>query len=129
MAPTGKAALNACGFTLCSSDGLSIPICSRDGAQLTGMALKDLQNRFKNMCAVIIDEYSMVSLKDLYWINDRLQQACVNKRDFGGIPVAFVGDPGKLPPVGALSVWETQTVAGNRKQSVKGKLLHASQLY
>ena len=31
--------------------------------------------------------------------------------------------------MGALSVWETQTGEGNRKQSVKGKLIHASQLY
>jgi hypothetical protein len=39
----------------------------------------------------------MLSLVDLYWINLRLQQALKNNLLYGGIPIAFIGNPGQLP--------------------------------
>jgi ATP-dependent DNA helicase PIF1 len=81
--------------------------------------------RFEKICGIIIDEYSMISLVDLYWINKRLQQAMKNNKLFGGIPIAFIGDPGQLPPVGGLSVWANRS--SNRPLS--GNQLEASMAY
>jgi ATP-dependent DNA helicase PIF1 len=130
MAPTGRAALNAHGVTLHSKDGLEIPInngraTAKDFAD-DSSRLQDLQARFQNVCAVIIDEYSMVSLTDLYWINRRLQQAKVSDLPFGGIPVCFAGDPGQLPPVLALSLWAQRN---SKNQPLSGNAALASDLY
>ena len=50
---------------------------------------------------IIIDEYSMLGCKMMFWIDSRLKQAS-GKKDvpFGGYSVIMVGDPGQLPPVG-----------------------------
>lgn len=80
MAQTGKAALkaalNASGVTLHSNNGLSIPILSLGkGNDLKGDALLRLQQRFEHISAIIIDERSMLSLVDFYWIDRRCRQA------------------------------------------------------
>jgi hypothetical protein len=92
---------------------------------LEGQRLSDLQTRFEHICGIIIDEYSMLSLVDLYWINSRLQQALKNNLLFGGIPIAFIGDPGQLPPVGGHSVWVTRP----RNIPLSGHPLVASTAY
>jgi hypothetical protein len=128
MAPTGRAALNANGVTLHSKDGLQIPVNNGRslGRDLQGDTLIRLQLRFENVCAVIIDEYSMVSLSDLYWIDKRLQQAKKSNLPFGGIPVCFAGDPGQLPPVLALSIWAKKT---SNNRALSGNALTAANLY
>jgi len=125
MAPTGKAALNASGFTLHSANGLLIPI-HNNGSDLKGETLLRIQERYKNICAVIIDEYSMISLHNFNWIERRLRQAKTRDMPFGGIPIAFVGDPGQLPPVGGLSVWETKTP---NNLNLSGAQLNAAIMY
>lgn len=130
MAPTGKAALGCGGVTLHSKEGIMLPLVGgrgRNSAQLLRNAsLDDLRMRFRSTCAVIIDEYSMISLIDLSWINSRLHQAFDNKKPFGGIPIVFVGDPGQISPVGGLSVWCTKTSKGHALQD---KRLQGSMLY
>jgi ATP-dependent DNA helicase PIF1 len=128
MAPTGKAALNASGVTLHSNNGLSIPILSLGkGNDLKGDALLRLQQRFEHISAIIIDERSMLSLVDFYWIDRRCRQATKQShKPFGGLPIAFIGDPGQLPPVGGLSLWEDKTSQNTR---ITGIQAIASELY
>jgi len=129
MAPTGKAALQAGGVTLHSKYGIYLPILKgKEIKRLSSAKLRDLQNRLKDVCAIIIDEYSMLSLIDLCYINDRLQAAYCNQHSFGGIPIAFVGDPGQLPPVGGLSLWTRKDSRHNPLTGLplKGSLLYTS---
>jgi ATP-dependent DNA helicase PIF1 len=62
-----------------------------------------LQKRCENIVAVIIDEFSMISGREYFFVDSRLQQGYNNALPFGGIPIAWVGDPGQIPPVGGLS--------------------------
>lgn len=128
LAPTGKAALGAGGFTLHSAMGLSLPVQRRGAVckKLAGQKLIQLQERFRDISAIIIDEYSMMSLLDLYWTHQRLTQAKNNSKPFGGIPIAFIGDPGQLPPVGGQSLWVTRI---SPTRPLEGSLLQGSMLY
>jgi hypothetical protein len=121
LAPTGKAALQAGGFTLQSSSGLCTPVdhqASFDKCHYkTGLALTKLQSRInfggsidengKQLIGIIVDEYSMMSSLQLFWVHDRLQQAVPMHADcaFGNVPCVFIGDPGQRPPVGGSPLW------------------------
>jgi ATP-dependent DNA helicase PIF1 len=76
---------------------------------LTGAKLLKLQDRCKSIAAVIIDEYSMIPSKDIFYVNQRLKQGFANDMPYGGIPVVWVGDPGQIPPVGGSSGWVRKT--------------------
>ncbi len=113
LAPTGKAALQCGGCTLHSLNGLSIPISNLN---LRGKhtcknglhALMRMQLRLKNCVAVVVDEYSMISSQQLFWVNERLKKAILSTTSidnteceiFGSLPTIIFGDPGQLPPVG-----------------------------
>lgn len=59
-----------------------------------------LQENLANIRYIIIDEYSVISQKDLAWIDRRCKQATgVSNKNFGGINVMLLGDLGQLPPV------------------------------
>ena len=94
----GIAAYNVNGKTLHYL--LKLPIKGKRNADLEGSALTELQENFKEITHVIIDEFSVISQKTLAWINRRLKQA-KGKFDvpFGGVNVILVGDLGQLPPV------------------------------
>ena len=76
---------------------------------LSGPNLIKLQERCKNIAAVIIDEYSMIPSKDIFYVNQRLKQGFANDMPYGGIPLVWVGDPGQIPPVGGSSGWVSKT--------------------
>ena len=126
MAPTGKAALQVCGVTLHSKDGLSLPIDAADAKDLTGVTLKTLQDNYQHCLLIVIDEYSFLSLFMLYWIDRRLQQAKANNLPFGGLFVLLTGDPAQLPPVGGQTLWAIKDRFG-RQLSITSQ--HSSQLY
>ena len=93
----GIAAYNINGSTLHYL--LKLPIRCKRNCELTGPALLDLQERFKSISYIIIDEFSVLSQKDLAWINRRCKQA-TGKLNlmFGGINVILVGDLGQFTP-------------------------------
>jgi hypothetical protein len=124
IAPTGKAALGIGGYTMQSSQGLSVPV--HDLSTLAthrykgGDALSSLQKRLNyrgaidadapHLIAVVVDEYSMISSLQMFWISERLKQGVNNEDEcFGGVPIVFFGDPAQLPPVGGSPLWAEKT--------------------
>lgn len=109
MAPSGKAASNIGGSTIHAS--LKIPVSKqKDSASYTPLAnqpLRQLQQQFRsdNVKGIIIDEYTMLSQRQLSFINKRLQQITTINEPFGGLFVLIVGDPAQLPPVSGRSLW------------------------
>ena len=77
--------------------------------KLSSQALKKNQDMFKNVVGLIIDEFSMLGSRYLHCINMRLQEIMSNTKPFGGICVMLSGDPGQLPPVTGLCMWESAT--------------------
>ncbi len=96
-APTGVAAFNIKGFTL--HQLLNLPIQSAF-EPLKPERLTRLQDRFRHCRLLIIDEKSMIGLKALHYIDQRLRQTYARPNDFfGGLSILFCGDFGQLPPV------------------------------
>ena len=97
-ATTGKAAHNINGVTIHSL--LKLPISKQQSKRLTGQSLLLLQEKFRTVNYIIIDEYSMLGQKTFACIDNRCRQA-TGKLDtlFGGISIILVGDPAQLPPV------------------------------
>jgi PIF1-like helicase len=120
IAPTGKAALNAGGVTMHSKNGLSIPTKDMEDRRKNelkpGKTLLNLQQRIKETFLIILDEYSMTSSAQFYWIFNRLQQgkSCGIDVSFGGVTFVMFGDPGQLPPVGGTPLWCPKTSDGKQ---------------
>ena len=97
-APTGRAANNVGGSTLHSLLHLMNP------EELKGQQLRMMQNRFKGVRYLIVDEYSMVGGKILHKIDRRLRQAMGRAQElFGGMSIILAGDYKQLPPVAVMS--------------------------
>ena len=62
---------------------------------------------------VIIDKFLMLGQSDLHFIDCRLRQIKGNNYPFGGLVLILCGDPGQLPPVNALSLWDKHGKAGS----------------
>ena len=94
-APTGIAAFNIQGRTLHSL--LRLPV-KKKFEPLSSTTLIALQEVFKSCKFLIIDEKSMVGLKPLHWIDQRLREIFPSRRDewFG---LLLCGDFWQLPPV------------------------------
>ena len=103
-APTGIAAFNILGKTLHSL--LRVPVKGRpfDSSNAT---LLSLQSTFRGCQFLIIDEKSMIPLKTLAIMDQRLRQIFPEKQDefFGGINVFLCGDFFQLPPVGGKALY------------------------
>ena len=99
-ATTGLAAFNIHGTTVHSA--LSLPIRKMSERELTGTTLERLQQKLDSdvIKYLIIDEVSMLSQKNLKFIDKRLKQAS-GKTDlpFGGYNIILFGDFGQLLPV------------------------------
>ena len=97
-APTGIAAFNIQGRTLHSL--LRLPV-KKKFVPLSSTTLIALQEVFKSCKFLIIDEKSMVGLKTLHWIDQRLREIFPSPRDewFGGLNLLLCGDFWQLPPV------------------------------
>ena len=57
---------------------------------------------------VILDEFSMLRQKELYFINKRLQEIIQNDLPFGGLVIILSGDPAQLPPVKGNCLWNSK---------------------
>jgi ATP-dependent exoDNAse (exonuclease V) alpha subunit len=66
----------------------------------------EMQDKYKdNLRLIILDEYSMLHQKQLYYMDNRLKQIMCSTEPFGGVTIVLTGDPGQLPPVGSNSLW------------------------
>ena len=124
VAPTGIAAINAGGVTIHSLFQIAPSVYPPDDIRLRTKAsstdrdkstiydhFKYGENRrqlFQSLELLIIDEVSMVR-SDLLDAIDKLLKVFSGRNralPFGGIQVAFIGDPFQLPPVNPGEQWE-----------------------
>ena len=109
LATTGKAATVLFrGSTVHNTlHGLAIPVGKdKKYTPLKSERLRQLQEKWKNVKVVFVDEMTMLKPHDLQHIHLRLQEvkAC-HQRIFGGIIVVLVGDTAQLPPVQGSALW------------------------
>jgi ATP-dependent DNA helicase PIF1 len=103
-APTGVAAFNINGRTLHSL--FRLPIKTKKYENLTLENKRYLQNHFKDVGFLIIDEKSMIGLRILYFLDRRLREIFPDvDEDFGGINVILMGDFYQLPTVGETPLY------------------------
>ena len=94
-----KGSLQYIGVTIHSL--LKLPIGSKGRTDLTGQSLIRLQTSLADIKYIITDEYSMLGLCSLGWIDKRCRKATGKKdENFGGLSLILIGDQGQLPPVG-----------------------------
>ena len=105
-APTGKAAFNVFGMTLHCT--FKLPSNDHWGktSNLKDDVLNSLRVKLAKTKLFIIDEISMVSVKQLYDIDQRLRQVFSTSEDFGGKSVLVVGHLRQLAPVGGSYVFK-----------------------
>jgi ATP-dependent DNA helicase PIF1 len=103
-APTGIAAFNIVGKTLHSL--LRLPVKGKK-SDLSVATLQSLQALFQDCRFLIIDEKSMIDIKMLSLIDDRLRATFPARSDqpFGGVNVLLCGDFFQLPPVGGKPLY------------------------
>ena len=107
-APTGAAAFLIGGSTLHSLLYLPTNLTQNQKMPpLDSIKLKALQERFKSVGLLIIDEKSMIGQKAFYMLNERLKEARPHSQDqvFGGVSVVLLGDWKQLPPVGDFALY------------------------
>ncbi|KAF5132980.1 ATP-dependent DNA helicase PIF1 [Metarhizium anisopliae] len=116
-APTGVAGNQISGTTLHSL--LHLPI-NKDFKPLSAVDKTQLQKKLKDIKYLIIDEKSMLGLRQLSWIDDRLREAFPNKNEefFGGLNILLVGDFFQLPPVLQKPLYYDKEVQG---AEIKGR--------
>ncbi|XP_044714726.1 PIF1-like helicase domain-containing protein [Hirsutella rhossiliensis] len=110
-APTGVAGNQISGTTLHSL--LHLPI-NKDFKPLSAIDKAQLQKKLKNVKYLIVDEKSMLGLRQLSWIDDRLREAFPNRNEefFGGLNILLVGDFFQLPPVLQKPLYYDKEVQG-----------------
>ena len=115
LAPTGTAAYNVAGRTLHSALKLPVPLNQSTFQRLaSGPSLTDMQQAFRSVKVVVIDEMSMVGRRMLRALDDRLRQAKA-KPDvpFGGVSIFLCGDFGQLPPVADVTMYDDGDKGGD----------------
>ncbi|EXU95902.1 AAA ATPase, helitron and PIF1-like helicase domain protein [Metarhizium robertsii] len=110
-APTGVAGNQISGTTLHSL--LHLPI-NKDFRPLSAIDKAQLQKKLKDIQYLIIDEKSMLGLRQLSWIDDRLLEAFPHRNEefFGGLNILLVGDFFQLPPVLQKRLYYDKEVQG-----------------
>ena len=105
-APTGVAAFNIQGRMIHSL--LHLPV-KKSFAPLSPTTLSSLQDKFKDCEFLIIDEKSMIGLRTLHQIDQRLRQIYPARQDewFGSLNVLLCGDFFQLPPVLERALYQT----------------------
>ncbi|KAJ5111720.1 hypothetical protein NUU61_001350 [Penicillium alfredii] len=70
-------------------------------AKLTPENLSSLQATFRGVHYMIIDEKSMIGLRQIFWIDHRGREICPRCGDqpFGGLNIVLAGDYFQFPPV------------------------------
>jgi hypothetical protein len=105
-APTGKAAFNVFGMTLHCTFKLPPTQYGGKMANLEESAVNTLRQKLSNTSLFIIDEISMVSVRQLYDIDQRLRQIFATDQSFGGRSILTVGHLRQLPPVAGTYVFK-----------------------
>ncbi|KAI8400728.1 hypothetical protein FOFC_19576 [Fusarium oxysporum] len=97
-APTGVASNQIMGTTLHSL--LRLPV-DRAFTELSPADANAVQNKLRDVRYLVIDEKSMLGLRQLSWIDKRLRQVFPARAAefFGGISIILVGDFFQLPPI------------------------------
>ncbi len=94
LAPTGVAAVNVEGQTIHSFFGFRPDVTLNKIKRVGGRG----GEVYRELDAIVIDEISMVRA-DLLDCVDRFLRINVANKPFGGVQMAFIGDPYQLPPV------------------------------
>jgi ATP-dependent DNA helicase PIF1 len=106
-APTGVAAFNIIGKTLHSL--FRLPVKQKKSSDLSNATLQSLQSVFKNIRFLVIDEKSMIDLKMLSLIDDRLRLIFPDTdQAFGGLNILLCGDFFQLPPVSGRPLYTSR---------------------
>ncbi|KID83314.1 ATP-dependent DNA helicase PIF1 [Metarhizium guizhouense ARSEF 977] len=110
--PTGVAGNQISGTTLHSL--LHLPKINKDFRPLSAIDKAQLQKKLKDIQYLIIDEKSMLGLRQLSWIDDRLREAFPHRNEefFGGLNILLVGDFFQLPPVLQKPLYYDKEVKG-----------------
>jgi ATP-dependent exoDNAse (exonuclease V) alpha subunit len=119
-APTGIAAFNIIGKTLHSL--LRLPVKGKK-SDLSVATLQSLQALFQDCRFLIIDEKSMIDIKMLSLIDDRLRAIlpAYSDQPFGGVNVLLCGDFFQLPPVGGKPLY---SLKHSHIDAIKGHQLY-----
>ena len=105
VAPTGKAAYNIKGQTI--HRAFYIPADQKmEYKPLRWESLSRIQNTFRHIKIIIVDEFSMVGGRLLRFMHLRLQEVCGNQLPFGGMNVLMCGDLYQLKPVRDCWIFE-----------------------
>ena len=98
VAPTGKAAYNIKGQTI--HRAFFIPADQKmEYRPLKWDSLSRIQNIFRGIKLIVVDEFSMVGGRLLRFMHLRLQEVCGNQLPFGGMNILMCGDLYQLKPV------------------------------
>ena len=100
LAPTGTAAALLNGSTY--HRALGIMSQSEDGINYSrneGAIINEVRTRLQGVEYIFIDEVSMLSCRDLFFISRRLSQVFNKDTLFGGVNMILAGDFAQLPPV------------------------------
>ena len=119
-APTGIAAFNIVGKTLHSLLRLPVKVKTSD---LSVATLQALQSLFRDCKFLIIDEKSIIDIKTLSLIDDRLRAILPANSDqpFEGINILLCGDFFQLPPVGGKPLY---SLKHSHIDAIKGHQLY-----
>ncbi|XP_044714714.1 PIF1-like helicase domain-containing protein [Hirsutella rhossiliensis] len=92
---------------------LHLPI-NKDFRPLSAIDKAQLQKKLKDIQYLIIDEKSMLGLRMLSWIDNRLREAFPHRNEefFGGLNILLVGDFFQLPPVLQKPLYYDKEVQG-----------------
>ena len=110
LAPTGVAAINACGQTIHSFFQLSLtPFIggaqnSKEGKYFR--MSKEKKNLLRTMDLLVIDEVSMVRCDIMDAIDDVMRRYRNPGEPFGGVQLLLIGDLQQLAPVAKDKEWE-----------------------
>ncbi|KJZ68390.1 hypothetical protein HIM_12221 [Hirsutella minnesotensis 3608] len=85
-----------------------------DFKPLSAIDKAQLQKKLRDIKYLIVDEKSMLGLRQLSWIDDRLREAFPNRNEefFGGLNILLVGDFFQLPPVLQKPLYYDKEVQG-----------------
>ncbi|VDC00928.1 unnamed protein product [Peniophora sp. CBMAI 1063] len=123
-APTGIAAVLVNGYTIHALTFLNVGGRGKDDyyAELSPERKKAVEEIWRRVRYLIIDEVSMISATQLTYISKRLKEARSSlpdgDRPFGGVNVIVTGDFGQLEPVGGRALFHTSLV--NRLDETAG---------
>jgi ATP-dependent DNA helicase PIF1 len=121
-APTGVAANNINGSTLHSL--LRLPVSKAQELEpLVNSSLTNLQNKLRQFRYLILDEKSMIGLRQLAFVDQRLRQAFPQSAHqyFGGMNVLLLGDFFQLPPVAEKALYSNDDNARLRTAELAGR--------